>query len=102
MGDTFPKLKAAAVQAAPVLLDREATVAKACRLIEEAGCELVLGDGSWRSGIDGDKLLVFVRAAIEFAQPTDHVRRVVCGGRDQLQVTLSLRFVVQRLWALQE
>lgn len=37
MGDTLAKLTAAAVQAAPVLLDRDATVAKSCRLIEEAG-----------------------------------------------------------------
>lgn len=37
MGDTFAKVKAAAVQASPILLDREATVTKACRLIEEAG-----------------------------------------------------------------
>ena len=37
MGDTFPKFKAAAIQAAPVFLNREATLEKTCRLIEEAG-----------------------------------------------------------------
>jgi len=44
MGDTLPKFKAAAIQAAPVFLNREATVEKACRMIEEAaakGAELI-------------------------------------------------------------
>jgi len=45
MPDTFPTVKAAVIQAAPVLFDRDATVAKACRLTAEAaanGAQLVL------------------------------------------------------------
>ena len=33
----YPKFRAAAVQAAPILLDLEATVRKTCDFIDEAG-----------------------------------------------------------------
>jgi len=39
MGDSLPKVKVAVIQAAPVLFNREATVAKASRLIQEASAQ---------------------------------------------------------------
>jgi nitrilase len=51
MGNTFPKVKAAVVQASPVLFNREATVEKAVHLISEAA-------------EDGSKLILFPEAFI--------------------------------------
>ena len=50
MADEFPKFIAAAVQAAPVFMQREATVDKACELIAEAareGARLVVFPETW-------------------------------------------------------
>lgn len=51
MGDRYPRFIAAAVQASPVFLDREGTVQKACKLIEEAAAA-------------GARLIVFPEAYI--------------------------------------
>ncbi len=53
MSDEFPRFTAASVQAAPVYLDREATVQKACRLVERAstgGARLVVFPETWVPG----------------------------------------------------
>jgi len=39
MSDTFPKVRAAVVQAAPVLFDREASVRKTCQLVAQAAAQ---------------------------------------------------------------
>ena len=53
MGDTLPKFTAAAVQAEPIFLDRDATVDKACELIAtagKAGAALIVFPETWIPG----------------------------------------------------
>lgn len=70
MGDVLPKFKAAAVQAAPIFLDREASVEKACSLIKTAaenGADLIVlpevfipGGPYWAWNMD-------MRSAVKFS-----------------------------------
>jgi nitrilase len=80
MSDTFPKVKVAVVQAAPILFDREATVEKTCRLTAEAAAQ-------------GAKLILFPEAFIP-AYPRGLTFGTVVGsrspqGRDTWQVYWS-------------
>jgi predicted amidohydrolase len=53
MGDTLPKFTAAAVQAEPIFLDRDASVDKACELIAtagKAGAALIVFPETWIPG----------------------------------------------------
>ncbi len=79
MSDEFPKFTAAAVQAAPVFLDREATVDKACQLIDEAsreGARLIVFPETWVPTYPQwdmrrpDAWLELYRNAVEMPSPT--------------------------------
>jgi nitrilase len=80
MGDAFPVVKAAVVQAAPVLFDREATVEKALGLVSDATR-------------NGSKLILFPEAFIP-AYPRGLSFGTVVGGRKP-----EGRLTWERYWA---
>jgi len=80
MAENFPKVKAAVVQAAPVLFDREATVEKTCHLAAEAAGQ-------------GAKVILFPEAFIP-AYPRGLSFGTVVGSRSQ-----EGRLTWQRYWA---
>lgn len=61
----YPKFKAAAVQAAPVFLDAEATADKACKLIEKA--KIRRGETDWFPG-----RIYFRISVVGMADGSDH------------------------------
>ncbi|MBA4180617.1 MAG: nitrilase [Anaerolinea sp.] len=83
MGDEFKDFTLAAVQAAPVYLDREASIDKACRLIDQAGekgSDLAVFGETWVPGYAafaerpgnqkmGPTLLKFVLNGVEVPSP---------------------------------
>jgi len=80
MTDSFPRVKAAVVQAAPILFNREASVEKACRLTVEAAAQ-------------GARLILFPEAFIP-AYPRGLSFGTVVGSRSP-----AGRRTWQRYWA---
>jgi nitrilase len=80
MGDSFSKIKAAVIQASPVLFDREATLEKACRLTAEAA-------------VEGANLILFPEAFIP-AYPRGLSFGAVVGSRSP-----QGRLTWERYWA---
>lgn len=82
MGDALPRFTAAAVQAAPVFLDRDATIDKACEIIGEAGgagADLIVFPETWIPGypfwissprvFSGDVFAQLWKNAVELGSP---------------------------------
>lgn len=80
MVESFPNVRVAVVQAAPVLFNREATVEKACRLTSEAAAQ-------------GARIILFPEAFIP-AYPRGLTFGTVVGSRSPLG-----RFTWQTYWA---
>ncbi len=103
MGDTFPKFKAAAVQVAPVFLDREATLEKSCRLIEEAAAngakliafpEVFIPAYPWWNRLDnpyrGKKYFPeLVKNSVEIPSPTTE-RLCQCARKARAYVVMGI------------
>jgi hypothetical protein len=71
MGDEFRDFTLAAVQAAPVYLDRDASIDKACALIDEAGAKGAEFAVFGRPGYRATRPLSALRTTPRRARPTD-------------------------------
>jgi nitrilase len=93
MGDALPRFTAAAVQAAPVFLDRDATIDKACEIIGEAGragAHLIVFPETWVPGypfwttsprlFSGDLFTQLWKNAVEIGSPA--AERLGAAARD--------------------
>lgn len=110
MGDTLPKYTAAVVQAAPVFLDRDATVEKACELIAEAGragARLIVFPETWipmypfwhtsASVFSGDLFTRLWSESVEIPSPaTDALARAAAAAGAYVVMGMNERDITTR------